>query len=108
MSGAGAAAVNETTLDGSTDALTYNAAKDPLLVLANSTGGALTPTITGDEASSINVSGVGAVDLSGGFSVGSIADGEVVAIPLRSIEEYLAGAVTISGGTGIVAQLLEF
>lgn len=103
----GVVTVTETTLNGSTDTLTYNTGRRAVLVLRNATAGALTPVIDGDGATTVHVPGVGSVDLSGGYSVGSIAAGAVKSIYLDSISEYLAGDISITGGTGIIATLLE-
>jgi hypothetical protein len=48
------------------------------------------------------------VDVSAGFSTGSIAAGACVSIPLKSIAAYLQGVINLTGGTGIRASLLEF
>ena len=98
--------VSETTL-GASDTLTYDASKDLVLVLRNETAGALTPVIDGDGAASVFVPGVGAVDISTGYTFPSIAAGTVSAIKLKSKREYLVGVITVTGGTGIVAQILE-
>lgn len=104
----GAVTATKTTLDGSSDTFAYNAGKTPVLILENPTGGAISPTIDGDGASSVAVAGVGSVDISGGFAVGSIGAGAVVSIRLATIEKYLAGTIDITGGTGLEATLLEF
>tara|TARA_R110000751_G_scaffold65483_1_gene133936 strand:+ start:6780 stop:7127 length:348 start_codon:yes stop_codon:yes gene_type:complete len=97
----------EVTLTG-TDTFTYTRNKSAVLVLRNPTAGALTPVIDGDGATTVGVAGVGPIDISAGFSVGSIAAGAVEVIRLDTISEYLAGAIAVTGGTGLVATLLEF
>lgn len=37
----------------------------------------------------------------------AITAGAAVAIPLATIREYLQGTIAITGGTGLVASLLE-
>ncbi len=108
MTGSGARAVAEITLDGVSDTFTYTQRKDAVLILRNPTAGAISPVIDGDGASSVPVAGVGNVDISSGYAVGSIAAGNVAAVPLDSIAQYLAGTITITGATGLVASLLEF
>jgi hypothetical protein len=98
--------LTETTLNG-TDSLVYDQSKTPILVLRNPTAGALSPVIDGNGGTTVNVTGIGAVDVSGGYAVGSIAAGASVAIPLVTIREYLQGTIAITGGTGLVASLLE-
>jgi hypothetical protein len=103
----GAAAVAVTTLTAS-DTFTYREARDPVLVLRNGTGGALTVTLDGADGSSVPVAGIGAVSVASGFSTGSIAAGAMVAIPLNAIKSFLQGVIAVTGGTGISASLLEF
>lgn len=108
MQGAGQRAVTQTTLNG-TDSLVYNASARPVLVLRNPTAGALSPVIDGNGGTTVQVAGVGSVDVSGGYAVGSIAATTgIVAIPLDSISAYLQGTIAITSGTGLVATLLEF
>lgn len=104
ISGSGEAAITVNTLTAS-DTFTYN--PGAILILDNVTAGALTPNIDGDGATAVGVSGVGNVDLSGGYDVGSIAAGDKVAIPLDSIRRYLAGTIEMTGGDGIEAVLLQ-
>lgn len=108
MTGSGARAVSVTTLTGTLDTFAYSSGKEPTLIFHNPTAGALTPVIDGDGASTVGVSGVGSVDISTGYAVGSIAAGDTVAIPLDTIRKYLAGTIAITGGTGLEAQLLEY
>jgi hypothetical protein len=103
---AGATTVTETTL-GASDTLVYSPARNPILILNNATAGALTPNIDGAGGTAVSVAGIGSVSVASGYTAPSIAAGAVVAIPLRSIAEYLRGTVTITGGTGIKASILE-
>jgi hypothetical protein len=105
--GVGRATVTRTTLSAS-DTLTYAKASRMILILDNTTGGSLSPVIDGDGATVVSVPGVGNVDISAGYAVGPIAAGAVAAIALDTISAYLAGAITITGGTGIKASLLTF
>ena len=107
MQGAGKRAITETVLNGTTDTLTYKPNQGQILILRNGTAGALTPIIDGAGSTTIPVQGVGSVDVSAGYTVGSIAAGAEVAIPLDSIYAYLVGVVTITRGTGLSAALLE-
>lgn len=99
--------INETTL-GASDTLEFNASKDQILILRNETAGALTPNIDGDGATTVQVKGIGEVDVSAGFDFASVAAGEVVALPLNTISHYLSGTIALTGADGMVAQLLEF
>lgn len=103
----GTVAVAETTLTGTLDTFTYRSGVKQTLILRNATAGALTPVIDGDGATTLGVEGVGTIDLSTGFSVGSIAAGAVKSIRTDSIARYLLGTIAITGGTGLVATLIE-
>ncbi len=108
MLGPGVRAAVETTMTAS-DTLAYDpGAPGSVLTLRNPTGGALSPVITGSQAStSIPVPGWGTVSAAS-YAVGSIPAGAARVIPLDSIKEYLAGTVTITGGTGLVATFLRY
>jgi len=105
MTGSGERAVTVTTL-GASDTFTY--VPGSILVLNNVSGGALTPKIDGDGATTLGVAAVGDVDLTGGYTTASIADGTVYAIPLDTISEYLAGTIAVTGGDAIEASILTF
>ena len=105
LTGSGQRTVAETTL-GASDTLTYRPNTGQVLILRNATAGALTPVIDGDGGTTVPVPGLGAVDVSSGYAVGSIAAGVTKAIPLDTIAAYLRGTVALTGGTGIVASLL--
>lgn len=107
LKGLGTIAVTETTLDGS-DSLVYDASKEQVLILRNPTSGAISPVIDGNASSNaFGVDGVGSLDLTGGYQVGSIAAGAVKAIRLSTIRHYLEGTIAINSGTGLVAVLLN-
>ncbi|WYK06457.1 hypothetical protein DWF04_022740 [Cereibacter sphaeroides f. sp. denitrificans] len=107
MTGPGQRAMVETTLTSS-NVFVYAPGTGQILILRNATAGALTPVIDGDGGTTFPVPGIGNVDVSGGYSVGSVAAGAVRAIPLDTISAYLQGAINISGATGMVASLLNF
>lgn len=107
MQGSGSRAVTITTL-GASDTLVYQSGKNQTLVLNNITAGALTPNLVGDSATTVPLKGVGAVDVSGGYTTPSIGIGDYAAIPLDTISSYLTGTIAITGGDGIEASLLEY
>lgn len=107
MKSPAAQAVTKTTL-GASDTFTYTKSKRPVLILDNVTAGALTVTIDGSGGTTVTPDGLGSIDVSAGYSTGSIAAGDTVAITLSTIEEYLKGTIAVTGGTGIEAALLEF
>lgn len=104
----GVVSTTENTLTAS-DTFTWNAQiPGAILVLRNGTAGALSPVITGSLASAaIPVSGYGTVSAAS-LAVGSIPAGQSRVIPLDSRREFLQGVITITGGTGIVATLLQY
>lgn len=106
IANAGASTLTVTTL-GASDTFIFNPAKDPILILNNVTAGALTPNIDGAGGTVVPVTGVGNVSVASGYTTPSIGAGAVVAIPLKSIKEYLRGTITVTGGTGIKASILE-
>jgi hypothetical protein len=95
-----------TTLTAS-DTITIRTNKKQLLVLRNPTGGTLTLNIDGDGASAAYpVPGAAVIDLTGGYS---IAVGTLVsrAIMLGTISGYTKGVVTLTGASGMIAQLFD-
>ncbi len=98
--------ITETTL-GASDTFAYTPGKTKWLLLRNATAGALTPNIDGDGASTSYLPGVGNVDISAGYTLGSVAAGDSVALDLDDIKQYLQGTITVTGGDGMVAAILE-
>ncbi len=108
LSGLGVRAMTEITLTAS-DTLPYDPnISGSVLILRNPTAGAVSPTLTGNQASaSIQVPGYGVVSAASGLAIGSIPAGAARCIPLDAIRHYLVGTVTITGGTGLVASYLQ-
>lgn len=107
MQGPDQVTVIETTL-GASDTLVFNTDKNPLLILNNGTGGALTPLIVGDASGTVGAPGFGNLDASTGHLFTSIGIGDISAIVLNTISTKIQGTVTITGGDSMVVQLLEF
>lgn len=108
MLGAGSRVITETTLNG-TDSFTFNPTKNPIMILKNTTGAPITATFVGSTATTVAFDGVPSVSVAAGYATTAIAATTgVVAVPLNSIKEYLRGTLTITGGTGLIATLLEF
>lgn len=94
----------------SSDTLTWTQGTKQVLVLLNTTAGALTVTLTGSAAVATVEAGGGVVNYQNGLSSGSIAatTGRTC-IPLDAHPGYMAGGtVTITGGTGITAYLFGY
>jgi hypothetical protein len=100
-------AVTQTTLDGINDTFVYKSGVSKYLILRNPTAAAITPTIDGNEATTQFLAGVGNVNISSGFAFAAIPAGATRAIDLKSISSYLAGDILITGGSGLVATLVE-
>ncbi len=108
MLGPGSRVITETTLNG-TDSFTFNPTKYPVMILKNTTAGPLTATFVGSTATTVSFDGVPSVSVAAGYATTAIAATTgVVAVPLNSIKEYLRGTLTITGGTGLTATLLEY
>ncbi len=105
VSSTAATAVTVDTL-GADDTLTFTGSM--YLLLSNDTGGSLSPVLTGDTATTTDIQGLGVIDLTGGSDIfGTIADGAEKMLKLSVVEKYLAGTVTITGGTGLTARLIK-
>jgi len=108
IEGSSPTVVTVTTL-GASDTLVYKEGVNATLVFNNVTAGALTPTITGADATTYPASGVGNIDVSGGFVYPAVVGiGATQAIELDNIKGYLKGVITVTGADGIEAQLLEY
>jgi hypothetical protein len=103
------AAFTPTTLTlGASDTITYDSIKQQILVLYNATAGALTPNVDGASGTTVSVPGTGTTfSVASGYTFPSIAAGAYAMVRLDSISAYLSGAITITGGTGIKAVLLD-
>lgn len=106
-SGLGAVALTQTTLTGTADTFTFREGTGQILILRNDTAGELTPVIDGAGGTTVPVAGLGVVSVASGYTVGAIAAGAAVSIPLDSISKYLKGVIAITSATGIVASLLR-
>lgn len=105
--GTGAVVITSTTL-GASDTFTYKTGSKQYLILRNASGGALTPKLDGADGTTVPVAGIGSVSVADGLTLASLADGATVVIRTSTIEKYLQGLVTVTGGDGIVAQILEY
>lgn len=103
----GVGTLTETTLTGTADTFAYKEGQGQILVLRNPTGGALSPVINGSGNVATGVPGLGSVNTTTGFAVGSIPAGQARFIPLDSIALYLKGTISIATGTGLVGALLK-
>lgn len=97
-----------TTMTASDTAIVGVKNKRSTLIIDNSTGGDLTINIVGNTATFANCSGIGEIDLTGGVSV-TVVDGDLIKFPLNPYyKQWLGdGNLTITGGTGAVAYILE-
>lgn len=94
-----------TTLSSS-DTITRDTRFKQLLVLRNTTGGSLTLLIDGDGGTTVNAPGLGSVSVASGYSI-AVPAGESRAVDLDTINAYTQGVVTLSGASGLTAQLFN-
>lgn len=98
--------ITPVTLNG-TDTFTYQPGSNQWLLLKNPTGGAISPKLVGSTApSAYSAAGLAPVDLTTGFTIGSIAAGGTRALFLDDVAPYLAGACTVTTGTGLEAYIV--
>ncbi|MBX2847082.1 MAG: hypothetical protein KTR16_02085 [Acidiferrobacterales bacterium] len=96
------------TVDTLTASDTFTFTGNMYLILSNDTAGALSPVLTGDSAATVEVQGLGSIDVSGGSDVfGSISAGAEKMLKLGVVSKYLTGTVTITGGTDLTARLIK-
>lgn len=103
--GIGSFACNEQTL-GSSDTITVDSTKRQLMVVRNATGSSVPLLIDGDGGTSVTINGLGAVTVSGGYTI-TIPAGESRAVILSSINHYTQGVVTLSGASGAKIQIFN-
>ena len=106
IGGSGQRLVTETTLTAS-DTFVYMPGAGQILVLNNVTAGSLTVTMDGADGTTVSFPGVPSISVAAGYSSTAIAAGAIRAIPLDTIAAYLQGAITVTGGTGIKAFILN-
>lgn len=103
---AGGSFVATPTTLTSSDTITVLAAKKQLLVVSNATGASVTLKIDGDGGTTVNVAGLGPVNVSGGYDI-VIANNVTQAVVLSTISAYCQGVVTLTGASGAKAQLFN-
>lgn len=94
------------TVLGADDTITYDAKRRQLLVLTNTTGGALTATVDGAAGTAVAVGGLGSVSVAAGLAI-AVPAGQSRAVLLSTIAAYCQGVVHVTGGTGLTAQLIN-
>lgn len=103
QAGSFAAAISTLT---ASDTITLDLTKKQLLVLRNTTAGSLTLNIDGDAGTTVNVPGLGSVSVSAGVNI-VVGIGLSVAVVLDTIRLYCQGTVTLTGASGLTAQLFD-
>lgn len=88
------------------DTITLNPNSKQLLVLTNSTAGAIVATVVGATAGSADIPGYGPVSVAAGYAI-SVPANAAKAVKLGDISLYLQGAVSITGGTGLNCKLFD-
>jgi hypothetical protein len=100
-------ASTRTTLGASGNTVVHSPGTGQILVLHNPTGGSLTPTIIGSGSTTADLEGAGTINFAAGLSLGAITPGSQILVPLDFIAQYLKGTIDITGGTALVATLLN-
>ena len=95
----------KTTLSAD-DTITVDATKKQLAVFDNTTGGSLTATSDREGGTTVNVQGIGAVDVSAGKAI-VVAAGAQVAVVLSTISAYCQGNVHITGAATLKLTLFN-
>lgn len=101
--GAFAAAISTLSAD---DTITIDAGKKQLLVLTNTTGGALTCTVDGADGTTVNFPGAPGVSVAAGYAI-AVPAGESRAVVLSTISAYCQGVVHLLGAATLKAQLFN-
>lgn len=101
----GAFAAPITTLSAD-DIITIDAGKKQLLVLTNSTAGALTCTVDGSDGTTVNFPGAPGVSVAAGYAI-AVPAGESRAVVLSTISAYCKGVVHLTGAATLKAQLFN-
>lgn len=101
--GAFTAAISTLSAD---DTITIDSGKKQLLVLTNTTGGALTCTIDGDGGSTVQVDGIGSVSVASGLAI-AVPAGESRGVVLSTVRHYCQGVVHLLGAATLKAQLFN-
>lgn len=99
--------VNKSTLTAS-DTLAYSAGTGQLMEINNPTGGPLTATLVGAAASAtypVNGTAGTTINAAAGKAI-IVGAGATVGILLDNLPAYLVGAVTVTGGAGLVVSVI--
>lgn len=76
------------------------------LWISNQSGASVTINVDGDGGSEVTCTGVGVVDVTGGYDI-TVADGEIIPVQLATISQFLQGTVAVTGGTsGVFVYLI--
>ena len=92
------------TILSASDTLTYTSGAGQELILYNITGSPVVVTLDGASGTTVAVPGCGAATLSvaAGLDVTVPANGFQM-VRLDTVPAYLVGAVTVTGGVGVIA-----
>lgn len=101
----GAFTAAQTTMSAD-DTITLDSGKKQLLVLDNTTGGALTCTIDGDGGTTVQVDGIGSVSVASGLAI-AVPAGESRAVILSTVRHYCQGNVHLTGAATLKARLFN-
>ena len=104
--GIGAFAAAETVLSAS-DTITFTPAAKQLLTLRNTTASPVIVTLDGADGTTVAVDGIGTVSVAAGLAI-TVPATNSVAVVLSTVRNYCQGVVTLSGGVGVSARVINF
>ncbi|WP_106478106.1 hypothetical protein [Phytohalomonas tamaricis] len=102
--GAGPLSLSFETLEGD-DALNYDSAYAPLLIISNETESQRTVRIKGSDAGVQTTTDMGELDLSSGYPI-EVPAGKTKLMRLTTIDAYMKGDITITNGQELKAALI--
>lgn len=96
------------TILGAADVITFVANANQELIMYNITASPVVVTIDGAGGTTVTVPGTGGTTLSvaSGYAITVPANGFTV-VRLDTIDAYCAGVVALTGGTGVIACIIQ-
>jgi hypothetical protein len=88
------------------DIITFDPLRKQVLVLRNGTAGSLTATVDGSDGGTVNVPGLGSVNVAAGLAI-VVPAASTRMVVLSTISAYCAGVVHITGGAGLEATVIN-
>ena len=103
--GIGAFAAAETALSAD-DTITFDASRQQLMTLRNTTGAPVVVTLDGTGGTTVAVQGLGSVSVASGLAI-TVPANDRVAVVLSTVNKYCQGVVHLTGGVGVSASVIN-